>query len=189
MDWIKAGLLAGVMVVTPLAAQAVTPVTSVQDAAASRMALSRRYVELMQSDQVGDAIRGLIAADAQNDPEALALPAEERRFISELTAELTTEAMPLMLDQLVPVYAEVFTEEELRALIAFYETPMGREITRKTTASMPEANAAIMAVMPQLVDKMVTRMCVYYECSPEELRQAREDAAQAYSATTPARTK
>jgi len=138
-------------------------------ASARQLELTRRYIALTMTDQFEDSLRELIAQQAQLDPNSSLLPAEDREFIVELSVELTTDMIPQMLEAMVPVYARTFSEEELEAMIAFYDSEMGRSILQKTVASMPEANQAAMSVMPRLMDKMAARICQYYGCEAEEL--------------------
>ena len=121
------------------------------------------------TDQFEDAIRQMIVDQAAMDPTTRDLPAEDQRFLVDLAAELTTDMIPKMLDAMVPVYARTFTEAELEALIAFYETEMGRTILEKTMVAMPEATRASLSVMPQLMEKMAARNCQHYGCEPGEL--------------------
>lgn len=149
-----------------------------QQAAASQpsarqLELTRQYINLLMTDQLEGAIREMVGDEMANDTSAPALPAEDRRFILDLTAEMTTDMVPLMVQEMVPVYAAVFTEEELLALIAFYDNPLGRSIADKSIIVMPEANRAIMSVVPQMLEKMTLRMCQHYQCTPEELEEMR----------------
>ena len=109
----------------------------------------------------------------------------------EMAAELTHDLLPQMIEEMVPVYASVFTQAELESLLAFYETEMGRAILDKTIAVMPEANRAVLSVMPQMLDKMAARMCQHYGCEPGELeelqRGMREEAGLATEASAPRR--
>ena len=150
----------------------------VQQAASSQpsarqLELTRQYINLLMTDQLEGAIREMVGDEMANDTSAPALPAEDRRFILDLTAEMTTDMVPLMVQEMVPVYAAVFTEEELLALIAFYDNPLGRSIADKSIIVMPEANRAIMSVVPQMLEKMALRMCQHYQCTPEELEEMR----------------
>lgn len=152
--------------------------------------LSRQYLNLLMTGEFEDMIRQMMGDDFAND----ALPDEDARFIIDLTAELTGDMVPLMIAEMVPVYAAAFTEAELVALVEFYSSPMGRSIAEKSMDVMPEANRAIMAVVPQMMEKMAQRMCQHYGCTPaelEELRQGmREGAGMAESAgPAPARRK
>jgi len=139
------------------------------------MALARQYLNLLMTDQFEGVVREMLGAEFDNDSEMQALPDEDRRFILGLTAELTTDLVPQMISQMVPIYAATFTEEELDALVVFYDSPLGRSIANKSVEVMPEADRAIMSVVPQLLEKMATRMCQHYGCTPEEERQLRQD--------------
>jgi hypothetical protein len=160
-----------------------------QDAPSARqLELSRRYVQVMQSDQLEQVIRTMLMSDPGMDADGM--PAEDRQFLIDLAAELVTDLMPTMMEQLIPVYAEVFTEAELEALVAFYDTDMGRSIARKTVESLPEVNAAMMTVMPQILDKMIVRMCERYGCDPADVRdEVYRGAGIAPAGAAPARTK
>lgn len=137
---------------------------------ARQLALSRRYVELIQGEALEDMIREMITASARNDATMRGASEEDRQFLIDLATEVTTDVMPQMMDQLVPIYARTFSEEELEALVAFYDSEIGRSIILKTMTSMPEANEAMMSVLPGMLDKMVNRMCARYGCDPDDYR-------------------
>lgn len=175
--FVIAGVALAGSVLMPTLAQA-NASDEVQQAAASQpsarqLELTRQYINLLMTDQLEGAIREMVGDEMANDTSAPALPAEDRRFILDLTAEMTTDMVPLMVQEMVPVYAAVFTEEELLALIAFYDNPLGRSIADKSIIVMPEANRAIMSVVPQMLEKMALRMCQHYQCTSEELEEMR----------------
>lgn len=155
----------------------VTPPPGADQPTARQMHLSRRYVELTQSDQMEEAIRSIIVGEANADPSMRDIPAEDRAFMVDLATELTIDLMPQMLDRLVPVYARTFSEEELSALVTFFDSDIGRSIAGKSISSAPEANAAMMSVMPQLFDKMATRICARFGCDADEMRAMMEGEA------------
>lgn len=163
------------VVTVPAAPSAAQPLEQAMTSPSPRrMALARQYLDLMMTDQFEGVVHEMLGAEFENDSAMQALPDEERRFILSLTAELTADMVPQMITEMVPVYAATFTEEELTALVAFFDTPMGHLIASKSVEVMPEANRAVMAVVPQLLEKMATRMCQHYGCTPEEQRQMRE---------------
>lgn len=159
-----------------LGAALTAPAVQAQDRAsaaapsARQLDLTRRYIDLTMTDQFEHSLRQVIIAQAEMDPNARSLPDADRRFIAELSAELTTDMIPQMLEAMVPIYARTFTEAELEAMIAFYDSEMGKSIIEKTMTVMPEANAAAMTVMPQLMEKMAARMCEHYGCDAAELQ-------------------
>ena len=122
------------------------------------------------TDQFEGVVRQMLGTEFENDSEMQALPEEDRRMILNLTAELTADLVPQMITEMVPVYATTFTEEELTALVGFYDTPQGRSIANKSIQVMPEADRAVMSVVPQLLEKMAGRMCQHYGCSPDKNR-------------------
>ena len=169
-------LAAATLTAAPVAAQ------SGEQAAPSprRTALARQYLNLLMTDQFEGVMHQMLGAEFENDSDMQALPDEERRFILSLTAELTADLVPQMISEMVPVYAGTFTEEELSALVAFYDTPMGRSIANKSIEVMPEADRAVMSVVPQMLEKMASRMCAHYGCTPaeeEELRRGMQEGA------------
>jgi hypothetical protein len=139
-----------------------------------QMELTRRYLNLLMTDQFEEVIHQMLGAEFDSDAQMQAVPDEDRRFILGLTTELTTDMIPQMIAEMVPVYAAVFTEEELVALVGFYDSPLGRSIAEKSVQVMPEAERAVMALVPQMLEKMALRMCQHYGCTPAELQELRQ---------------
>lgn len=162
-------LLAGVTLATGAMAEGQKAPPAAGEPSARQLSLSRRYVELMQSEQMEATVRALVAGQAEMSGAGRDLPAEDRQYLIDLSTELAREMVPQMMDRLVPVYADAFTEEELSALISFYDTEIGRSIVEKTYASLPEANEAMMSVMPQMMEKMIARVCARYGCNQDEM--------------------
>ncbi len=165
-------LAATTLPAVPVAAQSSGQTTAAPSTRSSELA--RQYLNLIMTDQFEGVVRQMLGTEFENDAEMQALPEEDRRMILSLTAELTADMVPQMITEMVPVYAATFTEEELTALVAFYGTPLGRSIAAKSIAVMPEADRAVMSVVPQMLEKMAGRLCQHYGCSPEEQREMLE---------------
>jgi len=58
----------------------------------------------------------------------------------------------------VRVYSEVFTERELREMIAFYETPLGQKMLDKLPVAAARTQTIMMErmqrAMPQIMERM-----------------------------------
>jgi hypothetical protein len=52
--------------------------------------------------------------------------------------------MPALYDKLAAVYAEVYTKEDVKAMIAFYESPVGKKINAKAGEVAEKSQAASM---------------------------------------------
>ena len=163
---------AGVILTASPVLAAAAPQAAAAAPSARQLELTRRYIDLTMTDQFEDVIREMVGDEAARDD---TLPEGDRQFLVELTTEIATDLIPQMIDEMVPVYAAAFTVAELEALVAFYETEMGRSIAAKTIQVMPEANRAVMSVIPQMLDKMAARMCQHYGCAPGELEALRRE--------------
>lgn len=66
------------------------------------------------------------------------IPAEKQAaFIIEFDA-----STPALYDKLVKVYTEVYTKEDIKAMIAFYETPVGKKMSEKAGEIAEKSQAA-----------------------------------------------
>lgn len=54
----------------------------------------------------------------------------------------TPQATQQLIDLMVPIYQRHFTEQDVRALLAFYRTPVGQKMLREQPKIMVEAMAA-----------------------------------------------
>ena len=72
----------------------------------------------------------------------------------------------------IRVYADAFTEQELRDLAAFYRTPLGRRVVETlpeiTAASQRIAMERMQSVMPQLMQAIMQVMQEEEESTPPE---------------------
>lgn len=84
---------------------------------------------------------------------------QQRTMLSGALGETMDEVlgggfMSEVMEKLIPAYAEVYSEDELQALVDFYESPMGQRVLRK----MPLMGPAAAKVMAELTPKMQAEM-------------------------------
>ncbi|HEX8470147.1 MAG TPA: hypothetical protein VF633_03460, partial [Brevundimonas sp.] len=84
--------------------------TAVRDEAAVKLELARRFIAVMQTDQLGAMIGQMTTSmtptkDGMSQDESDAM----RRAIQRAAGEM----MPRMFDAMAPIYADIFTLEEL----------------------------------------------------------------------------
>lgn len=81
-----------------------------------------------------------------------------------IAAETITELLSdgSLLDELVPIYARHFTHQDVRNMIAFYETPLGRKMLEVTPRIMQESMQLgqqwALRVMPGVQEKVTARL-------------------------------
>ncbi|MFN4286876.1 MAG: DUF2059 domain-containing protein [Brevundimonas sp.] len=130
-----------------------------------REQLSRDYVTL----QFGESLRENAQLMTQQSLELMGdLSSEEgeryRRFFERNMPGMVIELMTAMGDALVPIYAEVYTEEQLEALVAFYSTPMGREINQITMQTAVAQSQAMEAVLVTFFTNWYVKVCNEFGC-------------------------
>jgi len=76
---------------TARAAQASSAATAPSE---RQMELTRRYLNLLMTDQFEGVIHQMLGAEMADDEQMQALPEADRRFILGLTAELTGDMVP-----------------------------------------------------------------------------------------------
>ena len=66
---------------------------------------------------------------------ALSTRANEKNYVAAKHAEFTKDfdaTLPSLYDEMTVSYMEVYTKEDIKAMIAFYESPVGQKITAKS---------------------------------------------------------
>jgi len=110
--------------------------------------------------QMGTAVMNqMIESLSKKNPE---IPQRVEAAIKEEINLVFAEEMPRLMAETVPVYAKHFTPDEVKGLIAFYETPLGK----KSIQVMPEVmNECIKVgqdwgqeILPKLFPRLESRL-------------------------------
>lgn len=109
--------------------------------------------------------------------------ASMRNIMEEFYATHLTWAR--MKPELVSIYADAFTEAEIRELTAFYQTELGRKMMERMPEVMGRSaeisQRLVQAHLPELAQKVMTRM----QEDPEAMRRAMEEAQRMLQAAQP----
>ncbi len=174
MKLLRGLLLALTLLVAPVAAHAQT---AAQDEAAERLALANKFIVLMQGDQMAASMRQMMTMMTPANP---GVPAEQQAIITEVTGEMVEVMLPRLFEAMAPVYADIFTLEELRGLVDFYQSDIGRSLVRKSFEATPRITEVVMGVMPGIMSEMGDRLCDRMGCSADERRAVKSAMARAY---------
>ncbi|WP_296819084.1 DUF2059 domain-containing protein [Brevundimonas sp.] len=162
--------LAGLLILAaPVAAAA-----QEADDRAHRLALAERAIEAMQGEQLADQMTQIMQAFP--GPETAGMSGEERIIFDEVMADTMDWMMSAMLERMSSLYADIYTTEELQALVDFYESPVGQSVMRKSLEATPQIIEMTRALIPETMRRTINGLCDRFECSPEERRQAIADA-------------
>ena len=139
-----------------------------------RLDLARRLQELAGGRAQADAQMKAMFGAMQKGL-AKAMPPEQSRLTAQIYDDLLQQMidlMPRILDLSALVWAENYTEKELRDLLAFQMSDSGRSIAHKSlivhAQVMAEMMPLVVAMLPEMMRKTTERVCQEARCSPEQ---------------------
>ena len=137
-----------------------------QDAAADarRLTLAQQYLEATQGENLRKSISSYFEeAFAEAD-----LPEEQRDWLTQNMVVAFDRAMQATIADLTDDVAELYSEAELEAMIAFYNTPMGRSITEKSFEFGVRLETVMTPHLTALFTQLAEKFCVRFECPAGE---------------------
>jgi hypothetical protein len=152
-----------------------------------RLRLAMKMVELSGGEKQADAQVKAIFAAAQK---ALgkALPADKAELTAHIYDDLGQEMagiMPKLLDIGARAYAEVYTEQELKDMIAFQMSESGQAMMKKAprvrAQIINETMPLIMSAMPGVLNKAAMRACDESHCTADQRKTVTEAMAKAFA--------
>lgn len=88
-------------------------------------------IRVIEKGEIGSQLRMV------KDQVLKSIPSEKQAaFLVEFDA-----SMAALNDKLIPVYTEAYTKEDVKAIIAFYDSPVGKKMTEKSAAINEKAQA------------------------------------------------
>ena len=149
---------------------------------AEQRALALQLVELVQPEssyragleQMMDQM--LPSLEAQARASGKALPADTRQRMN--AALLEVVPYPEMKQWSAEMYAQRFTSAELKELLKFYRTPLGRKLASKLPEIMGEAGKKVGEVLPQRIPAALRRHGLLGPGQEESPPQSLEPAKQ-----------
>lgn len=121
-----------------------------------RLDLARRYiVALDMKKSVMPMMDGLTDAMLEQKLSELELPEAKKPAVAKALKAAIADTMDevmigKMATALQPALAETFTDEELQAMVDFYESPVGRSIIAKMPAFGQVSGGAMAKLMPEM---------------------------------------
>lgn len=115
-------------------------------------ALAQRYFEVIHYDQLlKQTMAGMVPmmteAMRKQSPN---LTTEQSRIITEVVVESSQEMVGRLKEPMIDAMADVFSEQELRDLVGFYESASGQALLAKS----PELSKRLLAQMPEIMGDM-----------------------------------
>ncbi|HET9228001.1 MAG TPA: DUF2059 domain-containing protein [Thermoanaerobaculia bacterium] len=108
----------------------------------------RRMMELTGAAKLAEQIMDQMIV-------ALNQEGTDKAFWDSLRAEFDTQSL---LSKTIPIYDKHFTHEEIKGLIAFYESPLGSKLIEKLPAVTQESMAVGMEWGAEVADRVIEKM-------------------------------
>ncbi len=141
----------------PQAAPA-APAPTASAANPAKLALAREAIAAMQADKMFD---GMAAQMKQMATQFSPLPAdatpEQRQKAEELQGKILDLAMTeakVMIGKMDAIYANVYSEAELQAMVSFFKSPEGQSMIAK----QPQVAAQIMPLVQEMQQSLMPKM-------------------------------
>lgn len=129
--------------------------------AQTRAALAERLIDAMVRESIDKVVDDVIGQMlSENSGAGDAQVAWTRATLPEMMGR----HMEGLIDDMEGLYAERFTEQELRALVEFYETPMGRTIARKQNEVGAQQGLEMEAFMQAFMTEYIGKYCAEFGC-------------------------
>lgn len=89
---------------------------------------------------------------------------EEAAWIRTNMPPMLSRMVVRLLDDMVPAYAELYTEEELRGQIDFYRSPVGRAVAAKAIPLGVAVQESQIEVMTSFMAELQSKYCARFDC-------------------------
>lgn len=126
--------------------------------------LARRYiVALDMRKNVMPMMDSMMAAMTDQELAQGDFTAEERALVAKIVRDAVNgtmegELLDEMLTDMEPMLAETFTEQELQAMVDFYESPIGRSMMAKMPAFAERSTSLMVKFAPKMQAEIERRV-------------------------------
>ena len=155
-------VMAVVAAAPPALAQSAPPLPD-----GERLALARQIYKIMGSqttDAISAALKTMMGAlsgsGGSDNPRTTAMKAA--------LSDSFDKMMPRMIDGSAEIVAQDFTVDELRDMLAFYQSPTGQVVVRKMPEVIEQGRRIGVALVPQMMHDFETDYCGRVTCTPQE---------------------
>lgn len=150
--------------VAPAHANAQSEMVEVISDRAARLALADQYLAISMSPDVFNAMNDEIRRSFE---ESEGISADERAWLVANFTPMMGDVLTKTLADLREPVADLFTPEELEALIAFSSTPLGASISRKSIRFETDLQTAMAPHMLTAVTSLMEKYCTRFDCGSD----------------------
>jgi hypothetical protein len=138
-----------------------------QTADPQRLALAKQIFEAQGGAQnAANVMKSMKAAML-----AAAKTPEAKQAMTMVMDKMATTFMPRLFDEMAGSYAQDFTSDQLKDVLAFYQTPTGKAMAAKQPVLAQQIAGSMVKLMPALQLSVMDKVCTQVACTPEQQQQ------------------
>lgn len=134
---------------------------------AENLDLARRYAAALHMENImGNLMRSLMPAMMDHFAQSSGggVTPELKEAVASAADQSARAMTPKMLEIMVPVIADSFSTEELKAAVAYYESPAAQSLLSNMPTYTARVTPALMELTPEIEADMQKRICVEIGC-------------------------
>jgi hypothetical protein len=128
------------------------------EVSAEKLALAREAIAAMQADKIFDGMteqmKQMASQMAQLPQDMTPAQRATMQNFQEKVMDVSMDMVKGMMAKMDGVYAKVYSEAELKAMIAFFNSPEGRSMLQKQSAIMAEIMPIIQSMQAELMPRL-----------------------------------
>ena len=142
-----------------------------------RLELARRIYDLIGVQAMSSTVRSMSTAISLQFANMMDDRSEVRaKAMVAAVGDGMNSIMPQVIDAGISAMARTFTEDQLKDMLAFYQSPTGQVVVRKMPVVTQQATSAMVTYLPQMMAGVEDSFCSRVTCSSKE-RKGLEAAA------------
>jgi hypothetical protein len=147
-------------------AQVTASIPAIDATTARKRALLKRYLVASHFDDLmvilySTFIPNLLEEKRKQQPD---LTDDDENLFIEIYVETLKELMPQLINDTTNASANLFSEDELINIVAFYESRLGQGLVEKTPSIISNSSDSMSALMPKLEAQFLEKYCKKAEC-------------------------
>ena len=131
-------------------------------AALARTLFAEMHMDRLMDGMLKSMMPAMLAQAKKANP---ALTDEQAQVVTDAVQEAMSGFMGKLVDHIVPLYAETFTEKELQDVVDFYGTPSGQAMLAKMPQMTAKMGPLMGELMPEMTADVNRRICSKIDCS------------------------
>jgi hypothetical protein len=153
-------MAASLCAASPALAQAPAAATAAPAVSAERLALAERVFKALRvEDNYRTAMQSVSGMMKKILPANTVLTDKDKALMASSMVRGGNAIWPQYRARAVVIYAETFDEDQLRAILAFYESPAGQTFIAKSMELSPKLSAAMTELSPLMIRAMTDEYC------------------------------